>query len=425
MKLLLLGFVLLFAGSLEAKHWALLVAGSNGWYNYRHQADVCHAYQILHKHGIPDENIIVMMYDDIAHYYKNPTPGKIINKPHGPDVYHGVVKDYTGEDVTPENFLKVLRGDKAAMKDIGSGKVIESGPDDNVFVYFADHGAPNIIAFPSDELHAKDLQEAILDMHKNKQYNKMVFYIEACESGSMFNRHKLPTNINVFATTAANGAESSYAVYYDKDRHTYLGDVYSVMWLQDSDIAKFSTETLQQQFKKVKEETNTSHVMEFGDLSMGSLTLTNFQGEGSSNQFQSKQTALPSIADAVPSPMVPVMILFNQIRNAKTAEEREFYQRELQREQEMRAKIHRTMKTVVKSLVKSEQKQKQILSKPATPMLHRCYKQAVTEFRNSCFNFNKYEHALRHIFVLANLCDEGISAVSIIKAINSACPVAY
>lgn len=27
-------------------HWALLIAGSNGWGNYRHQADVCHAYQV-------------------------------------------------------------------------------------------------------------------------------------------------------------------------------------------------------------------------------------------------------------------------------------------------------------------------------------------------------------------------------------------
>jgi legumain len=31
------------------------------------QADVCHAYQIVHENGIPDENIIVMMYDDIAY----------------------------------------------------------------------------------------------------------------------------------------------------------------------------------------------------------------------------------------------------------------------------------------------------------------------------------------------------------------------
>lgn len=30
------------------------------------QADVCHAYQIVHKNGIPDEQIVVMMYDDLA-----------------------------------------------------------------------------------------------------------------------------------------------------------------------------------------------------------------------------------------------------------------------------------------------------------------------------------------------------------------------
>ena len=35
-------------------------------FTYIFQADVCHAYQILHKHGIPDERIVVMMYDDIA-----------------------------------------------------------------------------------------------------------------------------------------------------------------------------------------------------------------------------------------------------------------------------------------------------------------------------------------------------------------------
>ena len=58
----------------------LLVAGSNGWFNYRHQADICHAYQIVHAHGVPDDRIIVMMYDDIAFNKENPTPGMIINQ---------------------------------------------------------------------------------------------------------------------------------------------------------------------------------------------------------------------------------------------------------------------------------------------------------------------------------------------------------
>jgi len=39
----------------------------------------------------------------------------------------------------------------------------------------------------------------------------------------------------VWATTAANADESSYACYYDSKRQTYLGDVYSVKWMEDSD----------------------------------------------------------------------------------------------------------------------------------------------------------------------------------------------
>lgn len=56
------------------------------------QADICHAYQILKKGGLRDENIIVFMYDDIASNKENPRPGVIINNPNGKDVYRGVPK---------------------------------------------------------------------------------------------------------------------------------------------------------------------------------------------------------------------------------------------------------------------------------------------------------------------------------------------
>ena len=74
----------------QGQLWAVLVAGSRGWDNYRHQADVCHAYQVLHGHGVPEDNIIVMMYDDIAYHQRNPFLGKLFNTPYGSDVYQGV-----------------------------------------------------------------------------------------------------------------------------------------------------------------------------------------------------------------------------------------------------------------------------------------------------------------------------------------------
>ncbi|XP_066025640.1 legumain-like [Pocillopora verrucosa] len=155
--LLILSLSFLAASAETGKHWALIVAGSNGWYNYRHQADTCHAYQILHKNGIPDENIVVMMYDDIANNPSNPTPGIIINKPNGDDVYKGVPKDYTKEDVTPDNFLNILKG---------------WANYDHVFVYFTDHGSTGLIAFPSDALMVHDLIAALDEMYENKKFSK-------------------------------------------------------------------------------------------------------------------------------------------------------------------------------------------------------------------------------------------------------------
>ena len=59
---------------------------------------------------------MVFMYDDIADNEENPRKGIIINSPHGSDVYEGVPKDYTGDDVTVDNLFAVILGDKTAVK---------------------------------------------------------------------------------------------------------------------------------------------------------------------------------------------------------------------------------------------------------------------------------------------------------------------
>lgn len=118
MKSLHILFLALFLTAVYAvpSNWAVLVAGSYTWYNYRHQADVFHAYQMIKAKGFDPEKIIVMAYDDIAMDPKNPFFGKVFNKPsygeEGVDVYAGVNIDYWGNDVTPDVFLNVLSGNK-------------------------------------------------------------------------------------------------------------------------------------------------------------------------------------------------------------------------------------------------------------------------------------------------------------------------
>merc|ERR1712193_181389 len=168
--------------------------------------------------------------------------------------------DYKGKDVTPQNFMDVLTG-KA------SGKKLESTSDDNVFVFFSDHGAAGLIAFPTGagELHKADLQATFDTMHSNNMYKKLTFYLETCESGSMFEGMSTP---GVYALSASGPSESSWGTYCGSDAMvdgksigSCLGDLFSVNRLEDSDANDLTKETLDAQFQTVKKLTAKSHVM--------------------------------------------------------------------------------------------------------------------------------------------------------------------
>ena len=65
----------------KKNHWAVIMAGSNTFGNYRHQADTNHAVQIMLKNGIPRDHIIHLSYDDVANSSQNPYPGQLFNAP--------------------------------------------------------------------------------------------------------------------------------------------------------------------------------------------------------------------------------------------------------------------------------------------------------------------------------------------------------
>ncbi|CAE7241244.1 Lgmn, partial [Symbiodinium sp. CCMP2592] len=184
-----------------AEKYAVIAAGSAGFMNYRHQADACHAYHLMLKSGVPADNIILMMQDDVANSSENPFPGQLFNKPgdDSPDVYKGCKVDYSGDIVTGQLFMDVLTGNTEGAK----GKVLKSGASDTVFVNFVDHGGPGIIAFPNGPvLTVKELSKTLKTMQSKHMFKEMVFYMEACESGSMF--PDLEKDSKILAVTASN-----------------------------------------------------------------------------------------------------------------------------------------------------------------------------------------------------------------------------
>jgi len=447
--------------SVLGDNYAVLVAGSNGYYNYRHQSDVCHAFQVLTKDGnIPAENIIVMMYDDIANNAQNPTPGVLLNHPNGTDVYAGVNKDYTGDDVNPANFLAILTGNKTGVTG-GNGRVLESTANDNVFVYFSDHGATGLIAFPNDYLYAADLLGALKTMNANNMYKQLVFYLEACESGSMFSG-LLPANVNIYATTASTPDQSSYACYWDPVRQAYLGDEYSVRWMEDADVhdKADSQWTLEEQFKVVASETVQSQPQQYGQLSIDEESINEFEGLAQEDaSAEEDQTSLDSLRQWITllrgrmdrkdkakltahgsAPSVPTRPVLkytpcgsqassrdvklktllhmrqSALANGATSDELDLA---IQTELQSRASADFVFDEIMMRVAGDAVEKEHLKRRRYAPRKFPCIKAAVSGVEANCGKLTDY--SLKYVYLLVNACERGARAEQIIEAARDVC----
>ncbi|XP_042478927.1 vacuolar-processing enzyme-like [Macadamia integrifolia] len=418
--------------------WAVLIAGSNGYWNYRHQSDVCHAYQILRKGGMKDENIIVFMYDDIAFNEENPRPGVIINNPLGDDVYEGVPKDYTGDNVTVDNFFAVLLGNKTALTG-GSGKVVDSGPDDHIFVYYTDHGGPGVLGMPSGPyLYANDLIDVLKKKHASVTYKSLVFYLEACESGSIF-EGLLPEGLNIYATTASNAVESSWGTYCPgevppppPEFETCLGDLYSVAWMEDSDAHNLRTETLKQQYQLVKTRTANenfaygSHVQQYGDLGINEEHLFLYMGTNPENDNSTfiQENSLPSFSTAVNQRDADLLHFWRKFSKAPEGSLRKLAaQKQFVDVMSHRAHVDHSIKLIGKLLF-GMQKGPEVLKavRPAgQPLVDDwgCLKTMVRTYETHCGSISQY--GMKHMRSIANICNAGINEQQMAEASAQAC----
>ncbi|CAH8430182.1 unnamed protein product [Schistosoma rodhaini] len=391
--------------------WAVLVAGSNGYFNYRHQADVCHAYHVLRSKGIKPEHIITMMYDDIAYNKMNPFRGKLFNDYNHKDWYKGVVIDYRGKKVNSKTFLKVLKGDKSA-----GGKVLKSGKNDDVFIYFTDHGAPGLIAFPDDELYAKQFMSTLKYLHSHKRYSKLVIYIEACESGSMFQRI-LPSNLNIYATTAASPTESSYGTFCDDPKiSACLADLYSYDWIVDSQTHHLTQRTLDQQYKEVKRETNLSHVQRYGDTKMGKLYVSEFQGSRDKASTENDEPPMKP-KHSIASRDIPLHSLHRQIMMTNNAEDKSLLMQILGLKLKRRDLIEDTMKLIVKEMNNEEIPN----TKATIDQTLDCTESVYEQFKSKCFTLQQAPEVGGHFSTLYNYCADGYTAETINEAIIKIC----
>ena len=55
--------------------------------------------------------------------------------------------------------------------------------------------------------------QALKTLHRRKTYKKLIVYVDACKSASMF-QDALPDDIDVYAMTASNATGDAYYTYF-------------------------------------------------------------------------------------------------------------------------------------------------------------------------------------------------------------------
>lgn len=421
----------------EGTKWAVLVAGSRGFQNYRHQADICHAYQILKRGGLKDENIIVFMYDDIAYNEDNPKKGVIINSPNGENVYNGVPKDYTGKNLNVRNLLGVILGDKKAIKG-GSGKVVDSGPNDHIFIYYADHGAPGVLTMPDfEDLYADDFIKTLKKKHELGAYKSMVIYVEACEAGSIF-EGLLPKEWNIYATTASNSEESSWATYcpgfdvapppqYD----TCLGDLYSVSWMEDSETHSSQAETLEQQYMVVKKRlteagSEGSHEMWFGNTQISKDLCSQYMGTTNTLGRTTFNGAHYNHTHQIVDQHEADILYFKRkvIRAVEGSMEKQKAKKELEYILSHRNHVDSTIKAIGTSLFGGNQGFEMLtntLRSAGQPIVDDwdCLKSMVGTYEKHCGPLSSY--GKKHLRTFAKMCNAGVQQNQMAQASSFVC----
>ncbi len=251
------------------KRWALLVAASKGWDNYRHQVDVLNIYQILKKHGYDDDHIVVIMEDDLANNPKNPKPGFLYSRMDGVNVYENVQVDYHPSQLTPKDIPEILLGHASERLP----HVLRSDSDDNVFFFWSGHGSQGKMCWLDtwEGIKKDDLEKCLAQLEQSGNYRKLIGFFEACYSGGVAVAADNHNGMLFFTATNAN--ETSLADEYNYNWNVWMSNRFTAT-LQDCMI-KSPTQTFGELYNQLFLSTVASHVCVYGYKGFGSLYNSN------------------------------------------------------------------------------------------------------------------------------------------------------
>ena len=223
-----------FAYPALTDQYAVLVQGSDGYLNYRHQADVLSVYQALRRGGFDDDHIILITDASMAQHDRNPQPGTVRTAPGGPDLLGGTdqlpkaVVDYDSRDLSARDIADILAGRASARLPI----VLPQGEGHNVLFYWSGHGRSQSQG-GADEFVWRDTYagqgftaEMLRQTAEQMKFRKFCIAAEPCYGERVIRAIEgIP---GVLAMSGASAAEQSWADHWNNDALIWMCDRFSL-----------------------------------------------------------------------------------------------------------------------------------------------------------------------------------------------------
>jgi phosphatidylinositol glycan class K len=168
----------------HTKNVAVILSSSTFYHNYRHTTNALAIYQSLKNHGgFTDDNIILMMADEVACNARNPYKESIFPVGfHHVDLYEDVQVDYTGADVTVDNFFRVLLGRHEQFTPAYQ-QLLNIDEDTNLFLYATGHGGDSFFKFRDvEDFTTKDLRGVFEQLQIMKRFRSVLFMSDTCQA---------------------------------------------------------------------------------------------------------------------------------------------------------------------------------------------------------------------------------------------------
>ena len=243
-------------------HYAVLVAASEGWKNYRHQADVLGMYHYLKGKGYDDDHIILIMADDIAYNEKNPLQGVVRREIGEDNLYDDLQIDYKLGDLSPEDLKQILTGEPSDAYPVTLG----SSYNDNVLFFWSGHGTKKGWSWKETEYLSPEFARKMFSAMK---FRKQFAIVETCYSGGVAQGC---TGIpGLLMMTAANPYETSKADGLDEELLVYITNTFTssiLSWLDNNPHT-----VIRDLYLHAFDKTNGSHVMVYNAENYGNLYL--------------------------------------------------------------------------------------------------------------------------------------------------------